>query len=30
MGTPDTGAMPVQQASLTETIDTPTEDIHSN
>ena len=27
MGTPQTGAMPVQQASLTETIDTPTEDI---
>ena len=27
MGTPNTGAMPVQQASLTETIDTPTEDI---
>jgi hypothetical protein len=26
-GTPQTGAMPVQQASLTETIDTPTEDI---
>ena len=27
MGTPNTGAMPVQQASLTETIDTPTADI---
>ena len=27
MGTPQTGAMPVQQASATETIDTPTEDI---
>ena len=26
-GTPNTGAMPVQQASLTETIDTPTQDI---
>ena len=27
MGTPQTGAMPIQQASLTETIDTPTQDI---